>query len=242
MRTEKIIGNKRCYLYGDSGTSHILIQAVDEHDMEILDREVEKIKELAPGHPFTLAAFSISGWNRELSPWRAPAAFGREDFGAGADDTLAYITEELLPSIEKTYHADVPRRYFLGGYSLAGLFSLWAAYQEKTFQGIAAVSPSVWFPGWESFISENEIYAQRVYLSLGDKEAKTKNPVMSKVGDNIRKQYERLCGERSVKACVLEWNPGNHFVDSEVRMAKGFAWLLKSCYNDSNMKEIEAVS
>lgn len=22
------------------------------------------------------------------------------------------------------------------------------------------------------------------------------------------------------------WNPGNHFVDSDRRMAKGFAWLL----------------
>lgn len=226
MRTEQVIGNKRCYIYEDSRASDILIQAVDEHDLEVLDPEVEKIKELAPGHPFTLAALSISDWNRELSPWQAPAVFGREDFGAGAGDTLSCITEVLLPAIEKIYHTDVPKRYFLGGYSLAGLFSLWAAYREKTFQGIAAVSPSVWFPGWESFTAENEIYAPWVYLSLGDKEAKTKNPVMSKVGDNICKQYERMCGESSVKKCVLEWNPGNHFADSEVRMAKGFAWLL----------------
>lgn len=228
MRTERIIGNKYCYIYEDSEAADILIQAVDEHDLEVLDREVEKIKELAPGHPFILAAFSISDWNRELSPWQAPAVFGREDFGAGAGGTLAYIMEELLPAIGKAYHTDVPKRCFLGGYSLAGLFSLWAAYREEIFQGIAAVSPSVWFPGWESFISENEIYAPRVYLSLGDKEAKTKNPVMSKVGDNIRKQYECLCRENSVKKCVLEWNPGNHFVDSEVRMAKGFAWLLNN--------------
>ena len=228
MRTEQVIGNKRCYIYEDSGACDILIQAVDEHDLEVLDPKVEKIKELVSGHPFTLAAFSISDWNRELSPWQAPAAFGREDFGAGAEDTLAYIMEELLPVIEKTYHTDVPKRYFLGGYSLAGLFSLWAAYREKIFQGIAAVSPSVWFPGWESFIAEKEIHARLVYLSLGDKEAKTKNPVMSKVGDNIHKQYDRLCVESSVKKCVLEWNPGNHFVDSEVRIAKGFAWLLNN--------------
>ena len=25
---------------------------------------------------------------------------------------------------------------------------------------------------------------------------------------------------------ILEWNAGNHFVDSEKRMAKGFSWLM----------------
>ncbi len=27
---------------------------------------------------------------------------------------------------------------------------------------------------------------------------------------------------------ILEWNPGNHFVDSEKRTAKGFAWVLNN--------------
>lgn len=226
MRSEQIIGNKCCYIYENRMASDILIQAVDGHDLEVLDREVEKIKELTHGHPFTLVAFLISDWNRELSPWEAPAVFGKEGFGAGARDTLAYVTEDLLPTIERFYPTDNEKQYFLGGYSLSGLFALWTAYQTITFRGIAAVSPSVWFPRWESFIAENEIHTARVYLSLGSKEEKTKNRVMAKVGDNIRKQYELMCKEDSVKECVLEWNPGNHFVDSEIRMAKGFAWLL----------------
>ena len=27
--------------------------------------------------------------------------------------------------------------------------------------------------------------------------------------------------------CILEWNPGNHFRESEIRTAKAFAWLLE---------------
>lgn len=227
MRRERIIGNKQCYIYENSLASDIVIQAVGEHELESLDREVEKSRELAQDHPFILIAFLISDWNKELPPWEAPAVFGKDDFGAGASDTLTYITEELLPEIEKSYPTDDEKRYFLGGYSLAGLFALWASYQTELFQGIAAVSPSVWFPKWDRFILENEIHASRVYLSLGDKEEKAKNKVLAKVGNNIRQQYERMCKESGVKECKLEWNPGNHFVDSEIRMAKGIAWLLE---------------
>ena len=228
MRTEQVIGNRSCYIYHNDLASDIVIQAVGEHELEFLDREVDKINELTHDHPFTFAAFLVSDWNMELSPWEAPTVFGKEDFGAGGNNTLAYITEELLPAIEKTYPAEREKRFFLGGYSLSGLFALWAAYQTGIFQGIAAVSPSVWFPKWESFIEENEVRASRIYLSLGDKEEKTKNKVMAQVGHNIRKQYELMCKKSSIEACVLEWNQGNHFADSENRMAKGFAWLLNN--------------
>ena len=66
-----------------------------------------------------------------------------------------------------------------------------------------------------------------MYLSLGDKEEKTRNPVMRTVGDNIRRQYKILQGDAYVKECTLEMNQGNHFKDPDIRTAKGFAWLLK---------------
>lgn len=226
METERIIGGRACYLYGDGQASDALIQAVGEHGLEALEQEARLVRELAPNHPFLLVAFSVSDWNREMSPWEAPAVFGRESFGSGAKDTLAYITEALLPEIEKGYPAEGSRRYHLGGYSLAGLFALWAAYETGLFQGVAAVSPSVWFPGWIRFAQEHEIQSPSVYLSLGDREEKTRNKVMAEVGNNLRRQHELLRHQAAVQACTLEWNPGNHFADSELRTAKGFAWLL----------------
>lgn len=83
------------------------------------------------------------------------------------------------------------------------------------------MSPSTWFPNWDSFIKSNKMKASRTYLSLGDKEDKTHNKIMATVGDRIKMQYEKLNND-----CVLEWNSGNHFVDSDKRTAKGFAWLL----------------
>lgn len=226
MRIEKIIGNKRCCLYVNGEADVFLIQAVDGHDLEMLDREVERIKELASGIPFTLAAFLIENWNSELSPWEMPAVFGKEDFGAGAGGTLQYITETLLPWLEENFGSNHKMDHYLGGYSLSGLFALWAAYQTNRFRGIAAVSPSVWFPGWESYMETHDIRTSAVYLSLGDKEEKARNKTMAAVGDNIRRQHELLRRADIADQCVLEWNPGNHFVDPELRTAKGFAWLL----------------
>lgn len=220
MTREQInISDRTCFLYSVEAT-HLLIQPVDEHDLEVLDQEVKMIKELSDKH-FSLVAFMIKDWNQELTPWTASPVFGKVPFGNGAEDTLKFITSRLLPEVqEETIHK------ILGGYSLAGLFALWAGYQSDEFESIVAASPSVWYPKWMEYATSNKPHAKSVYLSLGDKEEKTKNPVMSQVGNAIRRQYELLT-EQKVKT-ILEWNVGNHFVDSEKRTAKGFAWLMNN--------------
>ena len=118
------------------------------------------------------------------------------------------------------------KRYSIGGYSLAALFALWASYQTERFCGVAAASPSVWFPGFMEYMNQHETKSKAVYLSLGDKEEKTKHPVLSTVGDCIRTGYERLREEKI--ACTLEWNRGNHFQQPDTRMAKAFAWVSEN--------------
>ena len=116
------------------------------------------------------------------------------------------------------------KNYYIGGYSLAGLFALWAAFQTEKFSGVAAASPSVWFPDFVGYMKENKIKSDAVYLSLGDKEERTKNAVMSKVGDCIRESYDLLTGQGI--ECALEWNKGGHFKEPALRTAKGFAWVM----------------
>ena len=219
-KKEYTLSDRTCFLYQNEAAKHLLIQPIDEHDLEGLDQEVETIKELSD-KSFSLVAFMIKDWNQELTPWGAPPVFGKTPFGDGAEKTLEFITSQLLPEVQE----DIPH-LILGGYSLAGLFALWAGYQTDKFEGIAAASPSVWYPQWIDYASRNKPLAKSVYLSLGDKEEKAKNPVMAQVGNAIRKQHELLT-EQEINT-LLEWNAGNHFVDSDKRMAKGFAWLLNT--------------
>lgn len=219
----KQIGGKTCYIYECGSPGALLLQPVDDHDINVLDSEVAEIRRLA-GDGFSLAAFKVDDWNADLSPWRAPPVFGFEGFAGHAEDTLRYVTETLVPQLTAGA-GGAP--IFIGGYSLAAFFALWAAYETELFDGVAAASPSVWFPGWIDFAGERSVKAGRVYLSLGDKEEKTKNQVMRTVGDNIKRQLEILQADPSCGDCVLEMNPGNHFREPDIRTAKGFAWLVK---------------
>lgn len=199
--------------YGDPCADHVLIQPVDDHDLAGIENEIRLIREMT-GREFSLIAVKVRDWNRDLSPWQAPAVFGHADFGGGARETL----EEIL------HHIPEGKTCSIGGYSLAGLFALWAVCSSGRFSGAAAASPSLWFPGFSDYMKINPVCAAAVYLSLGDREEKTRNPVMAAVGDRIR-ELDLLLREKEVPH-ILEWNPGNHFRDADLRTAKAFAWLL----------------
>ena len=83
----------------------------------------------------------------------------------------------------------------------------------------------MWFPGFIKYARENDIKTNKIYLSLGDQEEKTKNKIMATVGDNIIEYYDML-REDANKNVILEWNSGNHFVNSDLRTAKGFSWIM----------------
>ena len=44
----------------------------------------------------------------------------------------------------------------IAGYSLAGLFALWAAWNSGYFRRVASVSGSLWYPGFTDYIRNNE--------------------------------------------------------------------------------------
>ena len=226
-----VIRSRACTIYAVPAPKYLLIQPTGEHELEHLDNEVEHIKSITDT-PFVFAAFEITDWNKELSPWNAPPVFGKESFGCGAGETLAYLEDTLIPELVKQYSLNEDIPIILGGYSLAGLFALWSAYTSDRFAAVAGVSPSVWFPGWLDFITKHSPSAKSIYLSLGKKEEKTRNQTMAAVGDNIRRHYEML---RAMNFNVtLEWNEGNHFTEPEMRTAKGFAWCINELTKEND--------
>lgn len=207
------------YEYENPEADVVLIQLTGEHELAVLENEVREIRKRASSGEldFRFIAAKVENWNDELSPWKAPAVFKNEDFGGGAAETL----EKILALC-----TDPGKTYYIGGYSLAGLFALWAAYQTDRFSGVAAASPSVWFPGFSAYMREHRMKTGTVYLSLGDREEKTRNPVMAQVGACIRDACSWMSEQGSIN-CTLEWNQGNHFQEPDVRTAKAFAWVME---------------
>ena len=203
--------------FGNENAAFLLIQMVDEHDLQVISSEISTVRGMT-SKDFRLLCCKVDNWNNDLSPWEAEPVFGKEAFGGKASQTLDFLLKEVIPCY-------AVKKILIGGYSLAGLFALWAVYQTDVFQGAAAASPSVWFPGFLAYTQDNPIRTGAVYLSLGDREEKTKNPLMAQVGNAICGIHENLAAQKGGMT-TLEWNPGNHFKDPDIRTAKAFAWLL----------------
>lgn len=215
--------NFKICTYGSPEADRLLIQMVDDHDMSVIEQEIAYIKAFCPDKDFCLKVVKVNSWNKDLPPWPAPPVFGNEAFGDGAAYTLQFLLNEVIPA-GASEDPKTCKHIYMGGYSLAGLFALWTGYQTDVFGGIAAASPSIWYPHFTDYMRENKMQPGRIYLSLGDKEERTRNPVMSQVGTAIREAEDILKSDG--KDCILEWNKGNHFKEPDLRTARAFAWLM----------------
>ena len=181
---------------------------------------------LPPERVPILVSMEGADWDRDLSPWSAEGVFRGQSFTGGAEDYLRRLTEEAVPALEEKLPRPVRSR-LLAGYSLAGLFSLWAGYRCGLFDGIASVSGSLWYDGFLDFMRENALSpsVKRICLSLGDREKNAKNPRMAKVEDATREAAE-LLRERTGLPVPFELNPGGHFRDVPERIAKAVLYLV----------------
>lgn len=219
-------GDRDVTFLGEEGAQDRIIRLCGTHEAQDARADYNLAAALCP-RPILTVCVPVRDWNAELSPWEAPPVFGREGFGSGADGTLSYLLDSLLPSL-CAVDSCAPARYFLVGYSLAGLFALYAATKTDAFTAVAGVSPSVWFPGWTEYLTAHPVRCRAVYLSLGEAEPKAKNRALAGVGSAIRLTEEIITGCGTPAALV--WNPGNHFFEPGAREARAIAWLTGQEY------------
>lgn len=226
------ISSKVCYIFSHKtnkeGVQYCIYLGVGLQKANAVKQMFEYVEGQVKDKSYAIIAYEVSDWNREFSPWKAPAVFGREGFSGDATDTLRWLEGECVPHVEKNYLKGSCTKNFLAGYSLSGLFSLWAFYTSGIFSGAASISGSLWFPGWMEFARKSaSLKESMVYLSLGNKEEQTKNKIMAMVGDSTREMDELLDKDVNIIKHTLEWNVGGHFNEPAVRTAKGMAWLLQ---------------
>lgn len=169
---------------------------------------------------FTLAAIGRLNWNRDLSPWATPEIRNNRYSFGGADKYILQLTGEIMPEILSKL-PEKPEFTAIAGYSLAGLFALYAAYRTDVFSRVASVSGSLWFPGFTEFAQSRD-FAKKpdyIYLSLGDDEAKTRDKNLAPVQKNTE-LLANLYKSRGIPT-LFELNHGNHFTDTIGRTAKG---------------------
>jgi len=203
--------NRKYTLLGDTQASTFLMYLVDESNPEDYKQVFQKISHQ---NQVCMIAVAIHDWQGELSPWSAPAIFGKHDFAGNASVLLSEL-ESFWDwfQCERQIESD---QLYLCGYSLAGLFALWASCQTNLFEKVAAVSPSVWYMSFVDYLEQHPIYTNAVYLSLGDRESNAKNKAMATVGTYFESVIKIL--QKQNIHLMYEYNPGNHFQDVELRI------------------------
>ena len=218
---EHTFAGRKCRLYGSEAPEVLLVQPSARHENGTLEAEVAELAALID-QPFLLVTIELEDWTIGLMPWWDGNISRDPEAGKHGQETLDFILNDLLPELESRYGA-LP--VLLGGYSLGGLFALWASCQTDRFRAVAAASPSVWIHGWLPFAKKHVPMADAIYLSLGDREEHVKNQAIARVGDNLRAYYELL--QVQSRRCTLVWEEGTHFNDNAGRLARAFAWCLK---------------
>ena len=165
-------------------------------------------------------------WNRDLSPWPAPPAFRKGGAFAGGADAFLQDVLSRAAGAERALPGPVRRR-FIAGYSLGGLFALWALTKTPLLDGAACASSSLWYPDFLSYLRAHPPLNPRcaVALSLGDREADTRNPVLGRVEDRTRETRDLLCSLGI--PCSLRMEEGTHFTDGEGRLLRAVQDLMR---------------
>ena len=158
----------------------------------------------------------VADWGDALTPWPAPALRpGEKDFGGRAEETLASLVERL---------DQAPGPHAICGYSLGGLFALYAFVQEPRLAACACLSGSVWYEGWVDWLRENapDCAGRYAYFSVGKKEKRAGLPFRH-VEEDLAACAEIL----RANGCRVDvtLGPGSHIQHVTERLAAGLSAL-----------------
>lgn len=176
---------------------------------------------------FSLVEISKLKWDHDMTPWyMGPISRHDTPCTGGADDYLKLLLEEIMPAAEEALPG-TPAWRGITGYSLAGLFAVYALYKTDVFARAASMSGSFWFEGFAAFVRTHAMRRKpdHIYFSLGDKESATDNPILNVVQRNTE-EIEALCRTKGFHTTFV-LNSGSHYQGCNKRTAAGIAWILQ---------------
>lgn len=229
-----LLDGKQCHIYfpPDRRPNQLCdaVYVLDGAEFSERLEQIEAFLNTKDCRAFCLVYFSPVDWNRDYSPWPAPAVFQKgEPFSGGAGQTLSFLTGRLLEKVQRSFPVlDTPEHRGIMGYSLGGLCALWSMYECREFGYGICCSPSLWYDGWTEYVKQNTLPKHcGIYLSLGQAEEKTRNRRLAVIGERAREMDTLLQQDERVGRHTLVFHEGGHFHDVPKRLALGLQWALE---------------
>lgn len=189
-----------------------------------VDRPTDPHAVTPPGLSCNVITVPVADWAASLTPWPAKSPWrGSSDFGGRADETLSELLQ-AIPRLEADRGLH-PARRAICGYSLGGLFSLFAFVRTDLFAACGGLSASVWYEGWVEWLGNLcfDAHGHYAYLSVGSREKNARQPILRTVEDRMAACADILRENGCEVDCVV--GPGTHFQHVDERVADGIAAL-----------------
>ena len=150
------------------------------------------------------------------------------DFGGKAEEHLSFITTHVISFCESEYgFASSAEKRVIGGYSLGGLFSLYAAVNTDFFGTVLSCSSSLWYPGFLDYLKVHpfKVAHPKLYMSVGDQEGTTATNLTADQTLNTLalKDWIELKFQAGDFQFMLE--EGNHGTNISRRVERAVEWV-----------------
>ena len=178
----------------------VLFEEVDDELLELLSSLNKSLN---------IITFKDLDWYKDFSPYPSGKFLGQ------GDKTLDLVKEYLYQHSIKDY--------FVVGYSLGGLLALYSLTKLDGIIGCGSVSGSLWYEFFDEFICNKNIKNKNIYISLGDKEAKTSNRLLKTVLYKTSIIVEEL--SKNNRVC-FKINKGGHFDQANERIMWAIDYLI----------------
>ena len=215
----------RLYIYRSNVRSATTIYFLDGEQFK--ETFCNWIIEHKPALNFVL----IDSKNRvdDYTPWPLSASKAMpKDFGGKTEEHLAFITTKVIPFCESEYgFASNTKKRAIGGYSLGGLFSLYAGVNSDLFGTVLSCSSSLWYPKFVAYLKEHpfRVPHPKLYMSVGDEEGLTASNLTKDQIPNtmaLKDWYELQFQTSNFKFTLEIGNHGDNIPD---RVRHAIQWL-----------------
>ena len=191
----------------------------------------QSITEHRPALNFVLIASNNRTY--DYTPWPLLASETLlMDFGGKAEEYLSFIKTCVVPFCESEYgFASSAEKRVIGGYSLGGLFSLYAAVNTDFFGTVLSCSSSLWYPGFLDYLKEHPFKAvhPKLYMSVGEQEGTTATNLTADQTLNTLALKDWVEPKFQAGDFQFTLEEGNHGTNISRRAWRAVEWVEENC-------------
>ena len=169
----------------------------------------------------------------DYTPWPLQASESMPmDFGGKAAEHLSFFATHVIPFCESKYaFASSEEKRVIGGYSLGGLFSLYAAVNTDLFGTVLSCSSSLWYSDFLDYLKEHPFKAPhpKLYMSVGDEEGVTAMNLTNHQIQNTMTLKDWLEPKFQPGDFKFTLEEGNHGNNISGRAWRAIEWVEENC-------------